>query len=107
MVGELEDVLAPLAQGRQLDLDRVEPEQQVLAEAALVGELVGRAIGRGDHPDVDRHRLVGADRHDLALLERGQQFGLEVERQIADLVEEQGAACPPPASGRSGRRGRR
>jgi hypothetical protein len=30
--------------------------------------------------------------HDLPLLESGQQLGLEVERQIAHLVEEQGAA---------------
>ena len=92
MVEQQRDVLAPLAQGRQLDLDRVQPEQQVLAEAAFRRRAARRAVGRGDHPDVDRHRLVGADRDHLPLLERGQQLGLEVERQIADLVEEQGAA---------------
>ena len=61
--------------------------------------IAGRHVGRGDDADVDRHRHVGADRGDLALLERGQQFGLEVERQIADLVEEQvppSAACIRP-----------
>src|SRR6478672_6535395 len=42
MVGEREDVLAALAQRRQVDLDRVEPEQEVLAEAAFVGKLLGR-----------------------------------------------------------------
>ena len=78
--------------GGKSDLDRVEPEQQVLAEAPFVGQLVGRQVGRGDDPHVDRHRPVGPDRDDLALLERGQQLGLEVERQIADLVEEQRAA---------------
>ena len=43
MVEQDRDVLAPLAQRRQVDLDRVEPEQQVLAEAPLVGQLLGRA----------------------------------------------------------------
>jgi hypothetical protein len=37
-------------------------------------------------------RLVGADRHHLALLQSGQQFGLEVEREVADLVQEERAA---------------
>ena len=92
MVDEQKDVLAPLTQGRQLDLDGIETEEEILPEQALVGEPIRRQVGRGDDPDVDRHRLVGADGNHLALLERGQQFGLEVERQIADLIEEQGAA---------------
>jgi hypothetical protein len=107
MVDEQGHVLAPLAQRRQLDLDRVEPEQQVLAEQALVAEPVGREVGGGDDPDVDRHRPVGADRDHLALLERGQQLGLEVERQVADLVEEQGAAVRRLEPADRGRRGRR
>src|SRR4029079_9849072 len=81
------DVLAPLAQRRKLDLDRVETEQQVLPEPALVGELPGRDVGRGAHADVDRDRLVGADRKHLPLLERRQELGLEVERKIASLCE--------------------
>ncbi len=96
MVEQQRDVVAPLAQRRQVDLDRVEPEQQVLAEALLVGQLLGRQVGRGDHPHVDRHRPVGADRNHLPLLERGQQLGLEMERQVADLVEEQACCGRPP-----------
>ena len=62
MVEQNRDVVAPFAERRQLDLDRVEAEQQVLPEALFVGQLVGRHVGRGDNPDVDRDRLVGADR---------------------------------------------
>ena len=54
MVEQDRNVFAPLAQRRKLDLDRVEAEQQVLPEALLVGELVLRHVGRGDHADVDR-----------------------------------------------------
>ena len=62
------------------------------AEAVLVGERSRRQVGRGDDADVHADRLVRADRHHLALFESGQQLGLEVKRQVADLVQEQSAA---------------
>ena len=46
------------------------------------------AISRNVRPDRPR----AADALDLALLDRAQQLGLQVEPQIADLVEEQRAA---------------
>ena len=42
--------------------------------------------------DVDLDGLAPADRIDLALLDGAQQLDLRVERQFADLVEEQRAA---------------
>ena len=44
------------------------------------------------HAHVHALRPGFADRHDLALLEEPQQLRLHVERQVADLVEEQRAA---------------
>ena len=41
---------------------------------------------------VDRDLGLGADRAHLALLQRAQQLGLQRERHLADLVEEQRAA---------------
>ena len=41
---------------------------------------------------VHGHRPRGAHRRHLAPLDRGEQLGLQVQRHIADLVEEQGAA---------------
>ena len=49
-------------------------------------------VGRGDQADVDPDRLGAADAHELALLEHAQQLDLHLERQLADLVEEQRAA---------------
>ena len=40
----------------------------------------------------DLDRPLGADRIDLAVLQRAQQLDLRLERQLADLVEEQRAA---------------
>ena len=47
---------------------------------------------RGDDPHVDVLRLRRADPLERAFLQHAQQLGLQVERQIADLVEEQRAA---------------
>ena len=45
-----------------------------------------------DQPEVGLDRLGAADALDLALLDRAQQLGLQIEPQVADLVEEQRAA---------------
>ena len=54
--------------------------------------LAQAAVGRGDQPHVDRDVVVGADAPDLAPLEHAQQLGLQVDGQLADLVEEHRAA---------------
>src|SRR6266542_2870920 len=43
------------------------------------------AVGGGDDAHVDLDGLVGADAADLALLERAQELGLQIERQLAEL----------------------
>ena len=49
-------------------------------------------MGRRDHADVDVDRLGLADAADLAAVEDAQELRLEIERELADLVEEQRAA---------------
>ena len=49
-------------------------------------------VGRGDDAHVDAGRPRFADRQDLPLLEEAQELRLDVERQVADLVEEDRAA---------------
>ena len=46
-------------------------------------------------------RMVSVDprRPHLAVLEEAEQHRLGLERQLADLVEEQRAAVPPPRGG--------
>src|SRR5437773_1739987 len=47
---------------------------------------------RRDHPNVDSARRRGSDRANLADRECAEQLGLELDRELADLVEEQRAA---------------
>ncbi|SVJ77443.1 Uncharacterized protein conserved in bacteria [Klebsiella pneumoniae] len=49
-------------------------------------------MGRRQHPHVHLDRPATADPLDLLFLEKAQQVGLQLQRQVADLVEEQGAA---------------
>src|SRR5690606_37590833 len=46
------------------------------------------AVGAAHDADVDGDRVLAADRLDLALLEDAQELGLEIERQLPQLVEE-------------------
>ena len=60
----------------------------------------GRLVAATTRTSIGTGRLDPTGHH-LPLLERGQQLGLEMERQIADFVEEQGAVVgrlePPHA----------
>jgi hypothetical protein len=50
---EERQVLAAIAQRRQADFYRVQPEEQILAEASARDLLVERGVGRRDDADVD------------------------------------------------------
>ena len=99
------DVVRPLAQGRQLQRQHVEPVQQVLAERALGHGPLQVAVAGRDQADVDRDRACAADAVDLALLDRAQELGLQARLHLADLVQEQRAATgllEPPDPPRHG-----
>ena len=91
-LGEQGDVLAPVAQGGDLDGDDVEAVEEVLAERAGAGALAEVAVGGGDDPHVDRALLARADGAHGAALEHVQQLGLEGRGHLADLVEQERAA---------------
>src|SRR4029453_14083593 len=81
-----------LAQRRHLDAQHREPIVEVLAEQpALEGNL---EIGIGCRVETPVAGVGGppADSLHRSLLEEAQDLDLEGERQLADLVEEQGAA---------------
>ena len=81
-----------LAEGRQVDGDDLQPVVEVLAEAAPLDLVVEVLVRGADEADVDGARARLADPADLLLLEDAEELGLEGERQVADLVEEERAA---------------
>ena len=90
MLGQRRDVLAPVAERRDLDREDAEPEEQVLAELARGHQLAERPVGRGQEPDVDRPGPgISHGRH-LAMLDRPEQLDLDRRRDVADLVQQHG-----------------
>ena len=89
---EPRDVLSPLAQGRHRDREDVEPVPEVLAEAAGLHLLVQPAVGGGHEAHVRLQRRGPAHALELAVLDHPQELGLQLEGQLADLVEEEGGA---------------
>ncbi len=107
--GQGQHVFRTLTHGGQVEGDDVEAVEQVLAELALAHHLLEVEIGRGEdaHIGAAGHRV--ADALVLLVLDEAQQLGLQRQREVADLVEEQRAAIGliDPAQGAFGGSGER
>src|SRR5207248_2306466 len=79
-------------QGRDQNREYVQPVIEIFAEAALARELGKIAIGGRDDAHVHLDGALGPDRINLAFLQGAQKLDLHVEPQLADLIEEEGAA---------------
>ncbi len=88
VVHQRRQVLAPLAQRRQMDGEAVEPIEQVLAKAARRHRLLQVLVGGRDDAHVGLDRLVAAEPLEALFLEQPQHLGLRGQRHVADLVEE-------------------
>src|SRR6266704_433683 len=89
------DILAPLAKRRQGDLHRSDSKQQILTQYFLVRQLGGRAVGCRDEPDVYWRGARRSDWDYFAPFEHCQELALQVQRQVADFIQEQ---CPAVGS---------
>ena len=86
------NIFLAVAQRRQRQVDHVEAVVQILAEAPFLHQLLQIGVGGGHDAHVDADGFGRAQRHELALLDHAQQLGLGLERDGADLVEEDGPA---------------
>ena len=65
---------------------------EILAERPVLHGLLEVDVGGRNQAERGLDRPLAADALDLAFLDRAQQLGLQVEPEVADLVEEQRAA---------------
>src|SRR5262249_54624021 len=86
------DFLPALSEWWNMDPDDVQPVIEVLPKLSFLNALLEIRIGGRKHAYVHGLGTCLADRHHFPLLEEPQQFRLNIERQVADLVEEEGAA---------------
>ena len=77
--------------GTRIGIDG-QPVEEIAPERSVLDLHLEILVGRGDEADVDLHRSLGADRGHPLFLDDPQKLGLERQRHLADLVEEQRAA---------------
>ena len=85
------DVLAPLAQRRNHQLEHAESIIQIFAELLLADVVLQVLVRGGDDPHVDADFLGGPDRQERMPFQNAQQLGLPFEGHFADFVEKQRA----------------
>ena len=86
------NILLTLAQRRDLQRNHIQAIVEVAAERAFFHRIQQIAVGSGDDAHVDLDGMGRADSHHFALLQHAQQAGLRLERHLANLIKEQGAA---------------
>src|SRR3990170_8057497 len=88
---ELWDIGAPLPQWRDDDGYDVQPIEKVFPKRASLDLILQVFIGGSDDPDIDLDVLPAPNPPHLPFLQGAQYLGLQVDVQLADLVQEQGA----------------
>src|SRR5439155_6417813 len=89
VIDQRRQIFGTLTQRRQVDADDVQAEIEILAHPTRRDLGVEIAVRRRDHPRVDVRRRRTADALEAVLLEEAQELRLQLERQLADLVEEE------------------
>ncbi len=90
-LGEDRDIHQAFVQRRQSNRERVDPIVEILAKPALPNELLEWPVGGRDQAEVDFDRPVAPQPLEPPVLEDAEQLGLGDDREIADLIEKQGA----------------
>src|SRR5512134_297980 len=85
-------ILAPLPKRREVDWNDRKTVIQVFSESPCRYCKIDIDISGGDDANIQFQDPGAPYRFDLLLLQRPEQFGLELHRQITNLVEEYGAA---------------
>ncbi|MNI42721.1 hypothetical protein D3C73_970220 [compost metagenome] len=92
VVRQHRQIAIALAQWRGHHLQHVEAVIQILAKTLLAYRNLQIDVGRGQHPHIHRDRLTAPHPLDVFLLEKTQQVGLQLRRQVTDFVKEQRSA---------------
>src|ERR1051326_3296562 len=92
MIYEKRDVVAAVTQCGQFDVKDIEPVIKIGAEFAFFYQCLEIFVGGGDATKIYLYLLIPADADDFVFLQDAHQIGLSFETDVADLVEEDGAA---------------
>src|SRR5882762_6283642 len=91
VAGQQGNVLWAFAQRRDADREHVQAIVQVAAEFAILHHFFQVAIGGRYQPYIDLLRSVAAQPFKLTFLQSAQQFGLDLDGNVPDLIQEERA----------------
>ena len=91
MVGQQAHVFDAFAQRGNVKGNHIQAVEQIFAEIAALDFFFEILVGGGDNADVHFNGFGGADGFKALLIQRAQQFGLGLERHVADFVEKERA----------------
>lgn len=82
-------VITQFAQRRHVDGEHRQPVIQIRAKTPGADLLFEIAVGGGDHARIRGAAVGFADTLKLAVFQHAQQLGLQIQRQLADFIEDQ------------------
>src|SRR5262249_19542722 len=85
------NVPATFAQRRQMNRKDIQAVKQIAAKLSIRDHLLQIGVGGGDQTHVNFLRARTAQAFELAFLQNAQQLGLQLQRDVADLVQKQRA----------------
>src|ERR1700730_9047202 len=88
-VGQERDVATALAQGWNVDVEDLQPIEQILPEASLSDSPLQITIARGNHADIGLDEPRATESPELPLLQDTKQLRLGHRAHLAHFVEEQ------------------
>src|SRR5262249_25982290 len=82
-------IVAPLAQRRQLGRKNAQTVEQILAKATARDQRLQVSVRGGEQAHVGLNRLIPAQPLETLLLQRAQELALGERGHVTDLIEEQ------------------
>src|SRR5206468_4344353 len=92
VVREERDILAPLSERGQLDVEHVEAVVEILAKGPIRESALHVAVRGRDDANINPPGFLGAHGADFPALKRTEELHLDRERHLRDLVEEDRSA---------------
>ncbi len=89
---EQRNVLASLAKRWNHDPNHIEAIEEIRPKAPLIDHRREIPMRCGNHPDVDGYKTRCTDGPNLFVLQGAQEFRLDVGRDLANLIEEEGSS---------------
>ena len=88
MIEKIVNVAFAFAQGRQMDMQDVEPEKEIFTKQPFFYLLTQRSVGCSDYPHIDAYLLFPAHRNKFFVIKHREELHLQRQRHVADFREE-------------------